>query len=193
MFASSPELFAGCRVFRRLSMPRHPPYTLKSLATFTDHRHARACNNAVNDACQSPRSLESLPGTPAPNGPTHPIDNGTLIITPKRCSTMPTRPAPIHILLFSNFRLETSNADKTNPDGKTGVFNNPYFGHLSWERQGRLLGRHRGWLQATPSSRGEKKDCFLNLLNLIIHLSKSFSAAFGGPTKFRRTRVSQPT
>ena len=38
MFASSPELFAGCRVFRRLSMPRHPPYTLKSLATFIDHR-----------------------------------------------------------------------------------------------------------------------------------------------------------
>src|SRR5258708_39348307 len=37
-FASSPELFAGYHVFRRLSMPRHPPYTLKSLATFIDHR-----------------------------------------------------------------------------------------------------------------------------------------------------------
>ena len=32
------KLFAGCRVFHRLSMPRHPPYTLKSLATFIDHR-----------------------------------------------------------------------------------------------------------------------------------------------------------
>jgi hypothetical protein len=37
-FASSPEIFAGCRVFRRLSMPRHPPCTLKSLATFTGRR-----------------------------------------------------------------------------------------------------------------------------------------------------------
>ncbi len=27
-------------------MPRHPPYTLKSLATFTDHRHARAWHDA---------------------------------------------------------------------------------------------------------------------------------------------------
>jgi hypothetical protein len=34
-FASFPGLIAGCRVLRRLSMPRHPPYTLKSLATFT--------------------------------------------------------------------------------------------------------------------------------------------------------------
>ena len=38
-FASSPELIAGCRVLHRFSMPRHPPYTLKSLTTFTDHRH----------------------------------------------------------------------------------------------------------------------------------------------------------
>jgi hypothetical protein len=30
-FASFPELIAGCRVFRRLSMPRHPPYTLGKL------------------------------------------------------------------------------------------------------------------------------------------------------------------
>ena len=37
-FASFPGLIAGCRVLRRLSMPRHPPYTLKSLATFTDRR-----------------------------------------------------------------------------------------------------------------------------------------------------------
>ena len=45
-FARSPALIAGCRVLRRLSMPRHPPYTLKSLATFTDHRHARAWHDA---------------------------------------------------------------------------------------------------------------------------------------------------
>ena|SRR5689334_15986551 len=38
-FASFPRLIAGYHVFRRLSMPRHPPYTLSSLTTFIDHRH----------------------------------------------------------------------------------------------------------------------------------------------------------
>ena len=38
-FASSPGHIAGYHVFRRLSMPRHPPCTLSSLTTFTDHRH----------------------------------------------------------------------------------------------------------------------------------------------------------
>jgi hypothetical protein len=37
-FASFPELIAGYHVFRRLSMPRHPPCTLSSLTTFIDHR-----------------------------------------------------------------------------------------------------------------------------------------------------------
>ena len=37
-FASFPELIAGYHVFRRLSMPRHPPDTLSSLTTFIDHR-----------------------------------------------------------------------------------------------------------------------------------------------------------
>ena len=37
LFASFPELIAGYHVFRRLSMPRHPPYTLSSLTTFIDH------------------------------------------------------------------------------------------------------------------------------------------------------------
>ena len=40
-FASSPELIAGYNVLHRLSMPRHPPYTLSSLTTFIDHRHKR--------------------------------------------------------------------------------------------------------------------------------------------------------
>ena len=39
LFASFPRLIAGYHVFRRLSMPRHPPYTLSSLTTFIDHRH----------------------------------------------------------------------------------------------------------------------------------------------------------
>jgi hypothetical protein len=38
LIASSPEHIAGFRVFRRFSMPRHPPYTLKNLTTFIDHR-----------------------------------------------------------------------------------------------------------------------------------------------------------
>ncbi len=37
-FAGFPQLIAGYHVFRRLSMPRHPPSTLSSLTTFTDHR-----------------------------------------------------------------------------------------------------------------------------------------------------------
>jgi hypothetical protein len=44
-FASFPEHIAGYHVFRRLSMPRHPPYTLSSLTTFIDHRHRRAVRN----------------------------------------------------------------------------------------------------------------------------------------------------
>ena len=42
LFASFPEHIAGYHVFRRLSMPRHPPYTLSSLTTFIDHRHRDA-------------------------------------------------------------------------------------------------------------------------------------------------------
>ena len=39
-FASFPELIAGYHVFRRFSMPRHPPCTLKNLTTFIDHRRS---------------------------------------------------------------------------------------------------------------------------------------------------------
>ena len=39
LFASFPEHIAGYHVLHRLSMPRHPPYTLSSLTTFIDHRH----------------------------------------------------------------------------------------------------------------------------------------------------------
>jgi hypothetical protein len=41
LFASFPKLIAGYHVFRRLSMPRHPPYTLSILTTFIDHRHGQ--------------------------------------------------------------------------------------------------------------------------------------------------------
>lgn len=39
-----PWLNAGSHVLRRFSMPRHPPYTLSSLITFTDHRHSSSTN-----------------------------------------------------------------------------------------------------------------------------------------------------
>jgi hypothetical protein len=38
LFASFSGLIAGFHVFRRLSMPRHPPYALSNLTTFIDHR-----------------------------------------------------------------------------------------------------------------------------------------------------------
>ena len=37
LFASSPERFVGYHVLHRLSMPRHPPYTLSNLITLIDH------------------------------------------------------------------------------------------------------------------------------------------------------------
>jgi hypothetical protein len=46
LIASFPEHIAGFRVFRRLSMPRHPPYTLKNLTTFIDHRR-RTCHRPM--------------------------------------------------------------------------------------------------------------------------------------------------
>src|SRR5579863_622892 len=61
LFASSPELIAGYHVFRRLSMPRHPPYTLSSLTTFIDHRllnlkNFKTQNYARNQPCYRPNS-----------------------------------------------------------------------------------------------------------------------------------------
>jgi hypothetical protein len=53
-FAGFPGLFAGCRVLRRLSMPRHPPCTLPNLATAPGRRpspkrgHGRARRNQLS-------------------------------------------------------------------------------------------------------------------------------------------------
>src|SRR5690348_14461046 len=56
-FAGFPRLIAGYRVLRRLSMPRHPPCTLNSLTTVTDHRHSRlGITSAVHTAGQRIRS-----------------------------------------------------------------------------------------------------------------------------------------
>ena len=65
-FASSPELFAGCRVLRRLSMPRHPPYTLNRLTTFIDHRLIPARTQPGRRGGERPRvSPKRCPTTPA--------------------------------------------------------------------------------------------------------------------------------
>src|SRR5687768_3839211 len=71
LFASFPELIAGYHVLHRLSMPRHPPYTLSSLTTFIDHRH--------NGRVMTCRDVQRSPAR---------------LITdrsPKRCSTIPAR------------------------------------------------------------------------------------------------------
>src|SRR5688572_5522251 len=51
LFASFPELIAGYNVLLRFSMPRHPPYTLKSLTTFIDHRHAASLRPSEPKSC----------------------------------------------------------------------------------------------------------------------------------------------
>jgi hypothetical protein len=55
LIASSPEHIAGFHVFRRLSMPRHPPYTRKNLTTFIDHRPA-----GEPVGCQPPSGIAAL-------------------------------------------------------------------------------------------------------------------------------------
>ena len=64
LFASFPELIAGYHVFRRLSMPRHPPYTLKSLITFIDHPREdlrfQISNFRFASETRFPRSRSSL-------------------------------------------------------------------------------------------------------------------------------------
>ena len=66
LFARSPTLIAGCRVLRRLSMPRHPPYTLKSLTTVTDHRHRQGV--AVTRTAPNPRPRGQETGRPIDTG-----------------------------------------------------------------------------------------------------------------------------
>src|SRR6185436_19822305 len=47
LFASFPELIAGCRVFLRLSMPRHPPYTLGKLDLLDRGSIPRDCSHRI--------------------------------------------------------------------------------------------------------------------------------------------------
>ena len=70
-FASFPEHIAGYHVLHRLSMPRHPPYTLSSLTTFIDHRH-------------SGRAMTSSPAKT-------PVTRSITDRSPKRCSTTSAR------------------------------------------------------------------------------------------------------
>ena len=85
LFASSPEHIAGYHVFHRLSMPRHPPYTLSSLTTFIDHRHR--CLIPPANPCGRTCGHRSPLARRADEDETN-VDNGSH--SPKRCSTTPT-------------------------------------------------------------------------------------------------------
>lgn len=88
-FAGSPKHIAGYHVFRRLSMPRHPPYTLSSLITFIDHRHPRSSLGTTTWVL--PRAGENGRQPTYMGYPTssdRPTDNESL--SPKRCSAFPT-------------------------------------------------------------------------------------------------------
>jgi hypothetical protein len=63
-FASFPELIAGYHVFRRFSMPRHPPCTLKNLTTFIDHRRS-GCPQLPPIACEGDRHVAADARSPA--------------------------------------------------------------------------------------------------------------------------------
>src|SRR5687768_12308139 len=79
-FASFPQLIAGYHVFRRLSMPRHPPCTLSNLTTFTDAR--------VNWANSHASPTRTDMGTEAGKGHFHRI----------RCSTIAPTSLPVRLL-----------------------------------------------------------------------------------------------
>src|SRR5256885_6272243 len=78
LFASFPRLIAGYHVFRRLSMPRHPPCTLSSLTTFIDHRlpsgqdeirtHDRSWVRSILDGLLTCSSLTLATGTARKRG-----------------------------------------------------------------------------------------------------------------------------
>jgi hypothetical protein len=100
-FASFPKLIAGCRVLHRLSIPRHPPYTLCSLTIFIECRRQRACRRGAGQRAPAPpitghnrrkgaqrhqnpppcpaRGITRLPGTASDSGvrcPTPAAENG---------------------------------------------------------------------------------------------------------------------
>jgi hypothetical protein len=96
-FASSPGLFAGCRVLRRLSMPRHPPYTLSRLTTFIDHRldPAPRTQPGRGGAASTTRLAEKVPDD------TRPTERQTLLappvgITGKAVQGRASRIRPVH-------------------------------------------------------------------------------------------------
>ena len=70
LFASFPELIAGCRVFLRLSMPRHPPYTLGKLDLldrgsihYAEQAEARTTNKSIlsSERSTSPTGARAMP------------------------------------------------------------------------------------------------------------------------------------
>ena len=84
-FASFPEHIAGYHVLLRFSMPRHPPYTLKSLTTFIDHRHAASLRPSEPKPCGPAGRAER------PTARTGTARSITDQQSPKRCSTTSAR------------------------------------------------------------------------------------------------------
>ena len=103
LFADSPGLIAGCRVLRRLSMPRHPPCTLSSLTTFIDHR-------------RDPLTEELTPSGPPAGGrsprPTSSTSPGSAATSTRSTSTTSSRSRP-----RSAGRSRTGSASSRSPAG----------------------------------------------------------------------------
>jgi hypothetical protein len=89
-FTSFPELIAGYHVFRRLSMPRHPPYTLSSLITFIDHRQ-RDFRPEISNLKLLDFKSEDPKSSISPAGGRGRNKRSILYLSPKRCSTTPAR------------------------------------------------------------------------------------------------------
>jgi hypothetical protein len=95
-FAGFPKLIAGYRVLRRLSMPRHPPCTLNSLTTVTDHRHPPYREGGV--PYTRPTTDQIILNFAGFIGHARCCRSRRLSRSPKRCSTTPRpkrkRPCP---------------------------------------------------------------------------------------------------
>src|SRR5256885_11216843 len=88
LFASFPELIAGYHVFRRLSMPRHPPDTLSSLTTFIDHRrNGNAEVGTTNDEQKLSSHSRASSTIRSPGVVRRNRRSITGSLSPKRCST----------------------------------------------------------------------------------------------------------
>jgi hypothetical protein len=116
LFTSFPELIAGFHVLHRLSIPRHPPYTLKSLTIIIDHRHNRAGYNSCSSKNLSVITWHDrqkrCSTTPAPDRKTNVPRGGDTEISKGRhqirsCAAY-KRPGPMNLIRTSRIHLSKS-------------------------------------------------------------------------------------